>query len=238
MDFLQRPPEFIGQSALHNSEIQIIPIIDIIINSSDYSRPRDSKRFTFVEIIVSGNYTDVLGYSSEFENSPGGNFTSKGNDSILFNKITKKSFNTLIINSSYSLADDTTTIVIKTSDSSITKIENNNSWNDWILILSCGLDYSFNLNECPEATNLKSSFITRNSVTLTWISGYNAEINYIRIKPRDIEKWTIYAVPGSNKFININGLLSNTTYDWQICTSCELTKHNFYSPIQTFETQP
>lgn len=239
MDFLQRPPDFVGQSALNSSEIQTIPIVDIIFNTSDFARPRDSKRFTFVEIKVSGNFVDVLGESLGFENFQSGNFIAKGNDIVLFNNKTKKSFTTLIINSTYSIGDDETTIVVKTLDSSISKIEsNNNSWTDWVLILSCGLDCTQSINECPSATELKSTFITRNGVVLTWKSGLGAEINYIRVKARDTEKWTIYAIPGSNTFMNINGLIPNTTYDWQIATSCEINKHNLYSDIQTFETQP
>ena len=52
MNILQRAPEFVGQSALDNSEIQTVDIVDIIINNVDYNRPRDSKRYTFVQIVV------------------------------------------------------------------------------------------------------------------------------------------------------------------------------------------
>ena len=38
MDILQRAPELIGQSALHNSEIQTIELVDIVINNIDYNR--------------------------------------------------------------------------------------------------------------------------------------------------------------------------------------------------------
>jgi hypothetical protein len=239
MDFLQRPPDFVGQSALHNSEIQSIPISNLIINTTDFNRPRDSKRFVFIEIVVSGNYTDILGYSTEFETTPGGNFTAKGNDAIIFNSITKKSYSTIIVNSTYSIPDGETTIVIKSSDLSISKIQStNNSWNDWVLILSCGLDWTKSISECPEATDLKASLITKNSVRLNWKSSFGAEINYIRIKERNMDSWTIYTTPGSNTSINIGNLNSNTTYDWQLCTSCELNKNNFYSATQTFETQP
>lgn len=239
MDFLQRPPDFVGQSALNSSEIQTIPIVEIIINSTDFARPRDSKRFTFIQIVVEGNYVDVLGESIDFENSQSGNYVAKGNDATIFNKISKISYPSIIVSSTYSIGDNQTTIVVKTQDTSIAKtLSTNNSWADWTFIISCGLDVSQTINECPEATELKATFITRNSVVLSWKSGLGAETNYIRIKQRDLEKWTIYAIPGSNLFININGLNPNTTYDWQISTSCEINKHNFYSAIQTFETQP
>ena len=239
MDFLQRPPDFVGQSALNSSEIHTIPIVEIIINSTDFARPRDSKRFTFVQIILEGNYVDVLGESIAFENSQSGNYVAKGNDAVIFNKISKTSYPTIIVNSTYSIGNNKTTIVVKTQDISIVKnISTYNSWSDWFFIISCGLDVSQTNNECPEATELKATFITRNTVVLSWKSGFGAETNYIRVKQRDIENWTIYAIPGSNLFISINGLNSNTTYDWQISTSCELKKHNFYSAIQTFETQP
>jgi len=143
MNILQRAPEFVGQSALDNSEIQIIDIVDIIINNVDYNRPRDSKRYTFVQIVVAGNYTDILGGIGDFVNSPGGNVTAKGNDLILFNKVTKQQFLTLIINSSYDSGDDLTTLTIKTLDVSISKIEkSNNTWDNWKVILSCGLDWT------------------------------------------------------------------------------------------------
>lgn len=239
MDILQRAPEFVGQSALHNSEIQTIELVDIVINNIDYNRPRDSKRYTFVELIVSGNYTDIAGGLGDFEESPGGNVSAKGNDLILFNKITKQEYTTLIINSTYSAGQDTTSIIVKTLDSTISTIQkSNNTWENWIVILSCGLDWVQTILECPSATDLKSSFITRNGVRLQWKSGFGAEINYIRIKSRDVSIWTIYNVPGSNSYLNIVGLNPNTTYDWQICTSCELNKSNFYSAVQTFETQP
>lgn len=239
MDILQRAPEFVGQSALNNSEIQKIDIVDIIINNIDYSRPRDSKRYTFVEIVVSGNYTDIIGGEGDFVESPGGNVTAKGNDLILYNVYTKKEYLTLIINSTYSPGNDTTSIIVKTLDSTISKIQkSNNTWENWIVLLSCGLDWTQTINECPSATDLKSSFITRTTVRLQWKSGFSAEINYIRLKIRDIDGWTIYKVPGSNTYLNIVGLTPNTTYDWQICSSCELNKSNFYSATQTFETQP
>lgn len=239
MDILQRAPELIGQSALHNSEIQTIELVDIVINNIDYNRPRDSKRYTFVELIVSGNYTDIAGNTGNFEQSPGGNVTAKGNDLILFNKITKKEYLTLNINATYDPGDNTTSIIVKTLDSTISTIQkSNNTWENWIVILSCGLDWTQPIVECPSATDLKSSYITRTGVRLQWKSGFGAEINYVRIKSRDVSSWTIYNVPGSNTYLNIVGLTSNTTYDWQICTSCELNKSNFYSAVQTFETQP
>lgn len=239
MNILQRAPEFVGQSALDNSEIQTVDIVDIIINNVDYNRPRDSKRYNFVQIVVAGNYTDITGGIGDFENSPGGNVTAKGNDLILFNKVTKQQFITLIINGTYDSGDDVTTLTVKTLDASISKIEkSNNTWDNWKVILSCGLDWTQSIIECPSATELKSTFITRNSVQLNWISGFGAEVNYIRMKPRDVENWTIYTSPGSNSYIKIFGLTPNTRYDWQICTSCELNKSNFYSAIQTFETQP
>jgi Fibronectin type III domain len=239
MDILQRAPEFIGQSALDNSEIQTIDIVDIIINNIDYVRPRDAKRYTFIELVVSGDYINVLGNTGEFEKSPGGNFLANGNDFILFNKITKQQYLTLIVNSTYNSSNNTTNIIVKTLDDSISTIEKyNNSWNNWIIILSCGLDWSQSIIECPNATDLKSTFITRNSVQLQWKSGFGAEVNYIRIKPRNQDSWVNYTSPGSNTFIRIFGLIPNTRYDWQICTSCGLNKSNFYSAIQTFETQP
>lgn len=239
MDILQKAPELVGQSALHNSEIQIVDIVDIIIDNVDYTRPRDSKRYTFVQIIISGNYTDILGGEGDFIQSPGGNVTAKGNDLILFNKNTKKEYLTLIINSIYNVGNDTTSIVVKTLDSTISTIQkSNNTWENWIVILSCGVDWTQSIDECPSATDLKSSFITRTSVRLQWKSGFGAEVNLIRLKNRDVDGWTIYTVPGSNTYLNIVGLNPNTTYDWQICSSCELTKSNFYSATQTFETQP
>ncbi len=239
MEILQRAPEFVGQSALDNSEIQTIDIVDIVINNTDYNRPRDAKRYTFVELLVSGNYTDILGYVGEFENSPGGNVSAKGNDLILFNKITKEQFLTLIVNSTYNLSDNTTTITVKTLDSSISKIQKlNNTWDNWNVILSCGLDWVQTIDECADATDLISTFITRNSVQLQWKSGFGAEVNYIRLKPRDTADWSIYNSSGSNSYLKIFGLIPNTRYDWQICSTCELTKSNFYSAIQTFETQP
>lgn len=239
MDILQRAPEFVGQSALDNSEIQTVDIVNIIINNVDYARPRDSQRYTFIELIVSGNYTNILGNEGEFEKSPGGNFVAKGNSLILFNKITKQEYLTLIVKASHNIGDDTTSIIVKTLDNSISNIQQyNNTWNNFIIILSCGLDWTQSIIECPSATDLKASFITRNSVQLQWKSGFGAEVNYIRVKPRDQETWTNYTSPGSNSFIRIFGLIPNTIYDWQICTSCELNKSNFYSPIQTFETQP
>lgn len=239
MDILQKSPEFVGQSALHNSEIQMVEIVDIVLNNVDYIRPRDSKRYTFIEIIISGDYTDISGGIDNFEHSPGGNVTSKGNDLILFNRFTKQEYLTLLIKSTYNSDNDTTSLIVKTSDSTISNIQkSNNTWNNWIVLLSCGLDWTQTIIECPNATELKSSFITRNSVRLQWKSGFGAEINYIRIKNRDVDVWTIYNVPGSNTYINIVGLIPNTTYDWQICTSCELNKSNFYSTTQTFETQP
>ena len=239
MDILQRAPEYVGQSALDNSDIQTVDIVDIVINNTDYNRPRDAKRYTFVELLVSGNYTDILGNVDKFENSPGGNVSAKGNDIILFNKITKEQFLTLIVNSTYNSGNDTTTIVVKTLDSSISKIQKlNNTLDNWTVILSCGLDWVQTIVECAEATDLKSSFITRNSVQLQWKSGFGSEVNYIRLKQRDIADWSIYNTPGSNSYLKIFGLNPNTRYDWQICSSCELTKSNFYSAIQTFETQP
>lgn len=239
MDILQRAPEFVGQSALDNSDIQTIDIVDIIISNTDYNRPRDAKRYAFVELLVSGNYTDILGNVGSFINSPGGNVSAKGNDLILFNKITKVNFLTIIVNSTYNSGDDTTSIIVKTLNPSISNIEKlNNTWNNWIILLSCGLDWTQSIIECADATDLKSTFITRNSVQLQWKSGFGSEVNYIRLKPRDVDEWSIYNSPGSNTYLKIFGLNSNTTYDWQICLTCELTKSNFYSAIQTFETQP
>ena len=127
MDILQKSPEFVGQSALHNSEIQMVEIVDIVLNNVDYIRPRDSKRYTFIEIIISGDYTDISGGIGNFEHSPGGNVTSKGNDLILFNKFTKQEYITLIIKSTYNSDNDTTSLIVKTSDSTISNIQKSNN---------------------------------------------------------------------------------------------------------------
>lgn len=221
MNIIQRPPLFIGQSALQNSEINVIDIIQVITSTTFYARPRDNSRYTYIEILLGNNYITSIN----------GNSLSVGNDILLINPITKAQIEGTIVKTSL-INPSETSLIVKSVNSSLSSIDT-----DWKLQLSIGLDITQNLYTCPPATNFKASFITNSSVKLTWNSGFGAEINFIRIKKREEESWlNPYQVPGSVNFISINNLDPDTTYDCQICSSCELTNNNLYSDSISFTT--
>ena len=123
-------------------------------------------------------------------------------------------------------------MIVKSLDNSLSTISI-----DWKLQFSIGLDRTQDLYTCPPATNFRASFITNNSVKLTWKSGFGSEINYIKIKKRNESSWfKPQEVPGSVQFLTFNNLDSDTTYDCQICSSCELTINNLYSDSISFTT--
>ena len=221
MNIIQRPPLFIGQSAIQNPEINVVDIIQVIVSTSFYARPRDNSRYTYVEIRIGDNYIT----------SAEGNYLSIGNNIFIINPITRLQIEATIIKTTL-INPSETSVIVKSLDNSLSTISI-----DWKLQFSIGLDRTQDLYTCPPATNFRASFITNNSVKLTWKSGFGSEINYIKIKKRNESSWfKPQEVPGSVQFLTFNNLDSDTTYDCQICSSCELTINNLYSDSISFTT--
>jgi hypothetical protein len=221
MNIIQRPPLFIGQSAIQNPEINVIDIIEIITNTTFYARPRDNSRYSFVEIRISGNYI----------NSDIGNYLSVGNDIFIINSITREQIKASVVKNTL-ISGSETSIILKSLDSAIKGITT-----DWKIQLSISIDLTQDVYTCPPATNFRASSISSNSVKLTWKSGFGSEINYIRIKKRDELNWQKpYEVPGSIMFLEIRNLDPDTIYDCQICNRCELNNNNLYSDSISFST--
>ena len=87
MNIIQRPPLFIGQSAIQNPEINVVDIIQVIVSTSFYARPRDNSRYTYVEIRIGDNYIT----------SAEGNYLSIGNNIFIINPITRLQIEATII---------------------------------------------------------------------------------------------------------------------------------------------
>lgn len=221
MQIIQKAPQFIGKSALQNSAIYALDIVGITTIQSFYSRPRDTERYTFVEILLGDNYFD----------SDEGNFLSSGNNVYFINPTTKETIPAIIV-SSESISPTQSKTTVKSLNSSISTISTS-----WKLILSCGVDWSQTINECPEIQEFRASSITHNSVKLTWRPAFKSEINYIRIKEESGTNWIkVHEVQGSIGVLTINALTPNTTYQCQITNRCEYNKSNFYSDSITFKT--
>lgn len=222
MEKLQKSPFFIGQSILQVSEITTLDIFTILPVSGDYIRPRDSSRYTFSNILLTGNYV----------NGANGNYFPPGYKLIVSNPVTQEKIECIVVKSV--LYDSThTSVIVKSEDSGLSSITTG-----WKLQLSTTLDWSQSIDECNYPKDLKTSFIERTSVKLQWAPGFGTEKNYIRIKDRDVSNWTIYEISGNITYLHLSNLNPNTTYDWQISSRCESNKTTFYSDVITFETKP
>jgi hypothetical protein len=221
MNIIQRPPLFIGKSAIQNPEITLLDIVQVITSNSFYARPRDNNKHTFIEIRLNNNYIS----------SGDGNLLGIGNSIFIINPTTREKVGADIVKTSL-INPTETSLIVRSSDISIVNI--NTSWK---VQLSIGLDITQNLYTCPPPTDLRASFVTQNSVKITWKSGFGSEVNYIRIKQRDEINWSKpYEVPGLLTFLNINNLVADTTYDCQICSSCDINLNNLYSDSISFTT--
>lgn len=221
MNIIQQPPLFIGKSALQNSEITLIDIDEIITSESFYVRPRDNNKHTYIELRLTNNYI----------NSDLGNLLSVGNFVFIINPISKEKIKGNIVKTTL-ISSLETSLIIRSSDVKIANIDTT-----WKVQLSIGLDITQNLYTCPPPTDLKATYVTSNSVKITWKSGFGSEINYVRIKPKNESNWhEPYEIPGLNTFLEIGNLMPDTTYDCQICSSCDLNLNNFYSDSITFTT--
>lgn len=221
MNILQKAPKFVGKSAVQNSEIYALDIVSINNITNFYSRPRDTQRYSFVEITLDDNYFD----------SDEGNFLSSGNNVYVINPINKEIISAIIVTSE-GISPTESKTTIKSLNSDLLTIDTT-----WKLILSCGLDYTQIINECPPITNFRASFITKNSVKLTWATAFKSEVNYVRIKKTSEIDWLqVYETPGSINSIVITTLTPDTDYQCQITNRCETNKSNLYSDIITFST--
>ena len=221
MEIIQKAPQFVGKSALQNSAIYALDIVEITTIQSFYSRPRDTERYTFVEILLDDNYFD----------SDEGNFLSSGNNVYFINPTTKETIPAIIV-SSESISSTESKTTVKSSNPSISSIST-----AWKLILSCGVDWSQTINECPEVKEFRASSITSNYVKLTWKPAFKAQVNYIRIKEESETDWIkVHEVQGSIGVLLIKSLTPNTTYQCQITNRCEYNKSNFFSDLILFKT--
>jgi hypothetical protein len=221
MNIIQQAPKYVGKSALQNSEIYVLDIVQINVIETFYSRPRDADRYSFIEIYLDDNYFD----------SDEGNFLSSGNNVYVINPTTKETIPATIV-SSESLSPTESKTVVKSLSPYLSSI--NTSWK---LILSCGVDWSQSINECPEIKDFRASSIANNSVKLTWKPAFKSEVNYVRIKKENEENWIkVHEVVGSIGTLVIKALEANTTYQCQITNRCEYNKSNFYSDYITFKT--
>ncbi len=222
MGKLQKPPAFIGQSALQVGESLILDIYGIDTIPNDYIRPRDSSRFTFINVQLAGNYV----------NSTDGRFFPPGYHIFILNPTTKQAIKCIVVNS-VTLSPTETSVILKSNNTDLASINT-----DWKVAVSSTLDMVQNIEECKFPKDIRSTFIERTSVRLQWISGFGAEENIIRIKDRNTPSWTIYTVGGSTEKLDLTTLSPNTTYDWQLTSKCDITKSILYSEVMTFETKP
>lgn len=221
MEIIQKAPQFVGKSALQNSAIYALDIVEITTIDSFYSRPRDTERYTFIEVNLDDNYFD----------SDEGNFLSSGNNVYFINPTTKETIPAIIV-SSESISSTESKTTVKSLNPNLSSIST-----AWKLILSCGVDWSQTINECPEIKEFRASSITNNSVKLTWKPAFKSEVNYVRIKEENSTAWIkVHEIAGSIGVLTIKALTPNTTYQCQITNRCEYNKSNFYSDLITFKT--
>jgi hypothetical protein len=74
---------------------------------------------------------------------------------------------------------------------------------------------------CPEPTGLKVQDISDTAAILKWqVAG--ADILHVRVRYRAVgsSAWAIKNKNGANPSVHINGLLPNTTYQWQLRSFC------------------
>jgi hypothetical protein len=103
---------------------------------------------------------------------------------------------------------------------------------------STAVDFT-TLSDCTTPGHPAASNIKQNSATMIWSKVLKASGYTLQIKAADSTQWISYSTgPGKND-ININGLIANTIYEWQIRTKCNTTgDFSDYSAIQTFTTLP
>lgn len=98
------------------------------------------------------------------------------------------------------------------------------------------------VTSCVAPTNLTANSITATSAVLFWTPNPCAASYTVRYKlsTAPANSWTTITpnvnAPSSN--VNVNGLIPNRTYQWQVRTNCNNNSLSGFSPTATFSTPP
>lgn len=88
---------------------------------------------------------------------------------------------------------------------------------------------------CDTPTGTTENSITSSSAYLDWNTVSSANFYNVRHREQGTSSWTVDAPTSSN--FTVTGLLPNTTYEWQVRSSCGGNTSG-YSSIRTFTTLP
>lgn len=99
--------------------------------------------------------------------------------------------------------------------------------------------YKFDFVRCsvPADSSLTSTFITEDSVLLTWGDANNSSSYIFQYKLATEPDWTSIETP--DNFIALNNIIPEVTYDWRVKTICEkFTDTSAISAVHQFNSIP
>ncbi|MDT0559082.1 fibronectin type III domain-containing protein [Ichthyenterobacterium sp. W332] len=105
-----------------------------------------------------------------------------------------------------------------------------------LVLISCGDDDDAMVPQCVNPINLEESNITFDSVALSWDDLNNTNSFTVEYGLSGFEQGSGTTINSTENSLLLTGLTANTTYDYYVQTSCDVSNVSLWSEVKSFTT--